>query len=67
MGMGNQPDPRNISNPRQISFNAESWAAVVEEISAHKIGGLRFTSFRYTLCNRKPLCQYLSITNLSYQ
>ena len=50
MGVSNLPDPRNISNPRQISFNAESWAAVVEEISAHKIGGLRFTSYRYTLC-----------------
>ena len=50
MGLGSEPDPRNITNPRQVSFNAASWEAVVEEVSAHKIGGLRFTSYRCALC-----------------
>ena len=46
MGRGDEPDIRNITNPRSTSFNSQSWAAVVEEVSAHPVGGLRFSSFR---------------------
>ncbi|KAL0049112.1 hypothetical protein WJX82_006790 [Trebouxia sp. C0006] len=46
MGRGDEPDIRNITNPRTTSFNSQSWAAVVEEVSAHPLGGLRFSSFR---------------------
>ncbi|KAL0019247.1 hypothetical protein WJX79_010983 [Trebouxia sp. C0005] len=46
MGHGDEPDIRNITNPRTTSFNSQSWAAVVEEVSAHPVGGLRFSSFR---------------------
>ena len=50
MGTGAEPDTRRILNPRMLSFNAQSWARVVEEVSAHPVGGLRFTSFRYKSC-----------------
>lgn len=46
MGGGDEPDPRNISHPTMTSFNQHSWAAVTEHISAHPVGGLRFSSFR---------------------
>ncbi|KAL0031621.1 hypothetical protein WJX77_010215 [Trebouxia sp. C0004] len=46
MGRGDEPEIRNITNPRSTSFNSQSWAAVTEEVSAHPVGGLRFSSFR---------------------
>ena len=46
MGDGGEPDIRNITSPRLTSFNNLSWAAVTEEVSAHSVGGLRFSSFR---------------------
>ena len=46
--MGNKllPDPRNITNPVRASFNQSEWARVAEDLSAHPIGGLRFSSYR---------------------
>ena len=55
MGRGDEPDIRNITNPRTTSFNSQSWAAVVEEVSAHPLGGLRFSSFRWVLI-KQPIC-----------
>ena len=46
MGRGDQPDPHNISDPVMTSFHNASWAATVEQLEAHPLGGLRFTSFR---------------------
>ena len=56
MGNGTEPNPRNISSPKMTSFNPQSWAAVTEEMSAHPIGGLRFSSFRYMLTHLYCLC-----------
>ena len=47
MGFAEEPNPRNITQPSMTSFNQQSWEAVTEEVSAHPVGGLRFTSFRY--------------------
>jgi hypothetical protein len=49
MGGGDEPDPRNITHPNMTSFNQQSWTAVTEDISAHPVGGLRFSSFRWAL------------------
>ncbi len=49
MGGGDEPDPQNISHPSMTSFNQHSWADVTEQISAHPVGGLRFSSFRWAL------------------
>ena len=46
MGLGEQPDPSNITAPVMTSFNNESWAQAVKHLSAHPINGLRFTSYR---------------------
>ena len=46
MGTGIEPDPRHVSDPKVMSFNNDSWAVVINELSAHTLGGLRFSSFR---------------------
>ena len=47
MGTGDWPDPHNISSPVMTSFHHQSWVAALEALSAHPIGGLCFSSFRY--------------------
>ncbi len=59
MGGGSEPDPQNISHPSMTCFNQHSWAAVTEQISAHPVGGLRFSSFRYAVVqNNCTLCAW---------
>ena len=47
MGDGSAPDPHNITAPAMTSFNMGSWDSAVRALSAHPLGGLRFSSFRY--------------------
>lgn len=62
MGTGGEPDIRNITSPRLTSFNNLSWAAVTEEVSAHSVGGLRFSSFR--LAHTLQLAAYAKLARM---
>lgn len=46
MGDGAAPDPNNITRPVMTSFNDASWQSASKALSAHHMGGLRFSSFR---------------------
>ena len=46
MGEGSWPDPSNITSPVMTAFNDASWQAATKQLSAHPMGGLRFSSIR---------------------
>ena len=63
MGVGGEPDPRNISHPNMTTFNQQSWQAATEEVSAHPLAGLRFSSFRSNI-SCLPACLPIGLASL---
>ena len=68
MGEGSWPDPNNITTPVMTAFNDASWQAATKQLSAHPMGGLRFSSFRsavaFFLCpcgSFESACAYVRI------
>ena len=58
-GYDSLPDPQNITHHSVVTYNQASWAATVEMVGAHPLGGLRFTSFRSVLCCAVLCCAVL--------